>query len=96
MTKNDLEQYHIFFNKFNDFFKNNKNVLLLSPWKDQIDIIENYLSICPKIYLQSDWDLNDELDEKYDVIFACNVFHYISDPYKCINNVLKSCDCSPC
>jgi hypothetical protein len=64
-------------------------VLACSPDDRQIEILQPLgLLVCVG---KETWDLSKECSGKFDIIVACNVFHYSQDPMAWFCNALKAC-----
>src|ERR1700733_3882300 len=62
-------------------------IALLSPSTEE-------RALFPKttVLTRKDWDLAERRpDLRFDLIIACNVFHYSADPTRWLNNVTASC-----
>lgn len=89
MTEQDLIFCRESFTKWNK--ESNKTALLLSANKPQTLLMDNLI---PNYHLSTvfDWDLNTYAQTYvYDVIVACNVFHYSNDPGGWFHHVFASC-----
>lgn len=67
-----------------------ETICLHSAWIPQIDIAKKYFKkqVC---LTERNWNIYNENNNKYDVLFLSNVLMYISNPKKVIQNLLKSC-----
>ena len=92
MIESDLSAYHRYFTKWCEKLYKIEYICMLSPNKIQYNLIKKIFSKS-KIHIStvSDWNLNNSNDAKYDLIIACNVFHYSPNPDLWFNNVLNSC-----
>src|ERR1700761_2439751 len=62
-------------------------IALLSPSKE-----ERALFPRATVLTRKDWDLDERrLDLRFDLIIACNVFHYAAAPLRWFDNVTASC-----
>ena len=92
MIEKDLSAYSRYFTKWCNQLDYLEYVCMLSPNRQQYDFVKR---LFPKAKLHwstvNDWDLNKSNDAKYDLIIACNVFHYSPNPDLWFKNVLDSC-----
>ncbi len=73
--------------KLREPLANLPRIALLSPSREEC-------ALFPKatVLTRNDWDLDERRpDLRFDVIIACNVFHYSADPTRWFNNVTASC-----
>lgn len=102
MIEEDIEQYRLF---WRDFLKKNdkyiNTVAIHSPYigkKERAEIntearVFNEIFKNKKIYLLSkkNWDLNDKIPVKFDLLIVNNVFMYSNNPELWFGNVFNSC-----
>lgn len=90
MTNEDLDAYIKWFDWSSDISP--KTICLLSCNSQQqhiiCDIFKNSFIFPHTI---RSWNLNNRIQEQYDLIVACNVFMYSNDPSLWFSNVLYSC-----
>ena len=89
MIKQDYTNYQT---HFPIWYNNEKSFCLLSPNKEQEDLITTlFPNATITVKRKGEWDLNKKNKGKYDVIIAMNIFHYSPDPELWFNNVFNSC-----
>ena len=92
MIENDLLAYKRCFTKWRKKLDEIKYICMLSPNKIQYNLVKKLFPES-KLHISTvkDWNLNKPSASKYDLIIACNVFHYSPKPNLWFKNVLNSC-----
>lgn len=92
MTPDDYKTYQHIWPMWSSEDKH-KKIATLSFNTEQIQLLQNvFPSAIINHYNISTWNLNRSNENYYDLILACNVFHYAPDPQLWFTNVMKSCD----
>tara|TARA_R100001163_G_C5056406_1_gene192814 strand:- start:1073 stop:1576 length:504 start_codon:yes stop_codon:yes gene_type:complete len=92
MTEQD---YQIYTTVWSEWAKgtNYSKVATLSFNNQQKMLIRQIFPTCNMTHhTVSTWNLDYDYHDHYDLVLACNVFHYAKHPYLWFTNVMNSCD----
>lgn len=92
MRAEDIAAMELHFTKWAEELKDVKNIGLLSPSHQEVDLLKRlFPDAWQTVLSQRAWNLNNPGTENFDLIVACNVFLCADDPDLWFRNVLDRC-----